>query len=77
MPSILQILVQELMRAEGIEHRARYLSLKRYLTELTDEQFEEQVMLIDDPFVYNYLLYLGLSMPRIMALVKAWEERKK
>jgi len=67
---VLQVLVEQLRRARGIEHRKLYLELKRYLAEMDDDEFERQIKAITELWVFNYLLYLGLPWHRQVMLTK-------
>jgi len=66
----LQILIEQLRQARGVEHKKLYLELKRYLAEMDDDEFERQIKAITELWVFNYLLYLGLPWRRQVMLTK-------
>jgi len=70
MATVVEVMTRKLIASRGVEHRARYLDMKRYLAEISDDEFGRQVKEITDSQVLQYLLYLGLPRDRQTIIAK-------
>lgn len=75
--SLLNELLLKATGRQDLEYIAAMRAIKRYLNEITDDQFRHDVRLIDDPDLFRYLIAAGLSRSRQDILVELKEDKGK
>lgn len=77
MPPAIQVLAEKARMSFGTDYFISVNALRHYIAQLSDLEFEQEMGLINNPYIFGVLWSVGLSFPQQAIASKRHKELEK